>query len=171
MRTYTILVGFIAFLSLFFTDALFLKPKTVVESQTRTCISFVESNGVSRNLSDVQAPMVNDTAASIECYDDSISTEIKQNTLPMRVWIFMLVSYVSLLIFNLSYDFGTRNRVQWAFELLLTYVYVFEWVYFDPSGINIWFPLYVIKLGIIVYCAYLYFYKKRAEFNVAHENV
>lgn len=101
-------------------------------------------------------PRINEEAAMINI-EERVST---LSTFPQEVWIFLLLAFVSLLIFNLAYDFEKAQKIQWSWELGGLLLTLLIWFVFDKSRTNLWFPLYVIKLGLIIYLAYLYFLEK-----------
>lgn len=76
--------------------------------------------------------------------------------LPAEIWIFLLAAYLFLLIFNLSYDFGKLKKIRWFWEGLFTLLAIYAWYAYDGCRTFIWFPLYVMKLGIIIYLFYIY---------------
>ena len=83
-------------------------------------------------------------------------------TLPGELWILLLAAYLFLMFFNLFYDFEKSNSLHWFWEGLYTLLALWGWYVWDQCHQNLWFPLYVLKLGTIVYLVYLYlFYKKR----------
>ncbi len=83
--------------------------------------------------------------------------------LPVEIWIFLLSMFMALLIFNLSYNFSRARKIQWGWEVILLLLTLGAWLIFDECRANIWFPLYVIKLGLIIYLAYLYFLEKKPK--------
>lgn len=114
-------------------------------------------------------PRIDEEAASIvresaeeSCAQEKISPTCA--TLPASVWIFLLAAYIFLLIFNLSADCGSAQKIRWIWETLLTLLAIAVWLIYDSSGIFIWYPLHVLKFGLIIYLFYLYLLlEKRKE--------
>ena len=117
-------------------------------------------------ISEIKGPRIDDQAAMVIVDTEAAGTAVAQRrcfSLPADIWIFLLIAYVALLIFNLTYDFGRTTRVQWGFELTLTLLTLVAWYAWDRCSAQIWFPLYVIKLGILMYALYLYFFDKKSR--------
>lgn len=108
-------------------------------------------------------PRIDDEAASItrEVGDMSSMGEQSLRTLPPEAWIFILLGFIVLLVFNLAYEFESATELRWSWELVYFLMTLFVWFVFDQSRENLWFPLYTIKLGLIIYLAYLYFYNEK----------
>jgi hypothetical protein len=162
-KKYAIGIALLVFVSLFFTDALFLRPQLPVQNSVKTCSSSVVAGEIGNipKLSEISGPQIDSQAASISCRQSAVQTATSCQTLPQGLWIFLLVSYLALLVFNLSYGFQGAAGVRWGWEVLLTGTFIFGWVYFDRCGYDLWFPLYVVKLGVIVYLGYLYLFEKK----------
>jgi hypothetical protein len=110
-------------------------------------------------ISDIKGPRIDEEAASIEkiaVKDNAICT-----VLPAKVWMFLLLAYATLLIFNLSYNFRQAAEIQWLWELALTFLALVAWYKFDDCKDNIWYPIFIIKYGILIYAIYLYFFSKK----------
>ncbi|KKP94393.1 MAG: hypothetical protein US25_C0031G0007 [Candidatus Moranbacteria bacterium GW2011_GWE1_36_7] len=148
----------LVFVSLFFIDGTFLFAEKSSAIKTRECYSNLELTTQNNTLriSEINESMIDQQAASVVCSE--VSDDIQN--LPIKIWIFLFIVYVALLIFNLSYDFANTKKPRWFFEMLLSVSFVVLWFYYDNSGINIWFPLNIIKVGIVIYLAYLYYLTK-----------
>lgn len=159
IRKYALGVILLVFAVLFFSDNVFLADQKSTPTKSKECFSNVgaESGGGVLKISEINGPMIDGGAAWISCEEISGDT----GNLPVKVWMFLLVAYVSLLVFNLAYDFGNTKRPRWFFETLLTLSFIFGWFYFDKLGVFVWFPLNIVKLGVFVYIAYLYFLGKK----------
>lgn len=112
-------------------------------------------------ISDDFGPRIDSEAAAIVKKDNKIIPLCQ--TLPGELWILLLAAYLFLLFFNLFYDFENAWKIRWFWEGLYTLLALFGWYAWDSCHINIWFPLYVIKLGVIVYLVYLYLFYKQKE--------
>lgn len=119
-------------------------------------------------------PRIDEEAASIvrESAEENCNCEKAVPscaTLPAGIWIFLLAAYIFLLIFNLSSAFGQAQKVQWFWEALLTLFALGAWYAYDGCRTFIWYPLYVLKFGLIIYLFYLYLLaekkKKKKEIN------
>jgi len=89
--------------------------------------------------------------------------DLSCQNLPVEMWIFILLAFIFLLIFNLAYDFAKAKKIQWGWEIILLLLTLWVWFVFDQCRTMIWFPLYTIKLGLIIYLAYLYFFEKKPK--------
>lgn len=116
-------------------------------------------------LSEVRGPSIDGEAAAVVAEENGASCPIAAKTatcrtLPSEIWIFLLTSYLFLIIFNLSLTFGKRNTVQWVWETILTLLGLGAWFLWDQCRTNLWYPLFVISLGILIYLFYLYFFNE-----------
>jgi|GEM_PF-2536372 len=165
-KKYALGLALLILVSLFFTDALFVRPEKTLRSSEKTCVSMevVGESETPMKLSQIKVPRIDDQAASISCQDSSeVAAAAVCRNLPGNILVFLLFAYLVLLIFNLAYDFERTAVVRWKFEAILTAIFVFGWAYFDNCFSSLWFPLYVIKLGILTYVVYLYFFEKKKE--------
>lgn len=166
VKKYALGFALLVLASLFFTDALFLRPEKSFQSSEKNCVSMevVGEPETPMKLSQIKVPRIDDQAASISCQDSSeVATAAVCRNLPANILIFLLFAYLVLLVFNLAYGFESSTTIRWKFEVFLTAIFVFGWTYFDNCFSSLWFPLYVIKLGILTYVVYLYFFEKKRE--------
>jgi hypothetical protein len=110
-------------------------------------------------ISDINGPRIDEEAA----FTVRISplSPLPCTNLPKGAWIFLLLSYLSLLIFNLVYGLRRATKIQWFWEAVLTFAALFAWYVFDQCRTNVWFPMDVLKMGILVYALYIYFFNKK----------
>ncbi len=94
--------------------------------------------------------------------DSVAATVVLAPALPRILWVFLLVTYVALLVFNWSYTFRTVTSPQWRFELILTLLTLGVWYHLDSGRGEIWFPLTLIKSGLIVAIIYVYLLERRS---------
>lgn len=116
---------------------------------------FWENKGPMPRLTDIREPSIDATAA----WTEVITTPTE--TLPLRLWMFLLIAYVALLVFNLAFPFERTVRIQWRFEALLTALVLLAWYQWDTAEAYPWFPLAILQTGILVYAIYLYFFDRR----------
>lgn len=116
-------------------------------------------------ISNIKGPSIDGQAASVEKISVSNFTgrAVANSTLPAKIWIFLFIAYAVLLIFNLAYNFSRAVKIQWFWEFLLTLLAVAVWFVFDSQKINIWYPVFILKTGIIIYAVYLYFFNKKQK--------
>ena len=114
-------------------------------------------------ISDIKGPRIDDQAATVEkvLVSSSAKKTISHSTLPTKIWIFLFLAYVALLIFNLAYNFNSAVKIQWFWELFYTLLAIAVWFAFDYQKISIWYPIFILKMGIIIYAVYLYFFNKK----------
>ena len=114
-------------------------------------------------ISNIKGPRVDNQAASVEriVINNSKEKTIPKSVLPIKIWVFLVFAYIALLIFNLAYNFNYAVKVQWFWELLLTLLAITVWYAFDFQKTNIWYPVFILKAGILIYAAYLYFFNKK----------
>ena len=84
-------------------------------------------------------------------------------TLPVEIWLLMLLAYLTILIFNLAFDFSCAKKVHWAWEAFYTFLFVAGWFFWDGCRAFVWFPLCIIQLGLIIFGIYLYLFDKKSE--------
>jgi hypothetical protein len=82
-------------------------------------------------------------------------------SLPRVLWLFLLLAYIALLVFNFSYTFRTVTSPQWFWESLYTVLTLGAWYVLDPFMVHLWFPLALVKSGLIVFILYLYLLERR----------
>lgn len=121
---------------------------------------------VSKNIpkiSEIKGPRIDDEAAMI-VVEETLSAEAQAKvcfSLPVEVWIFLLIAFVALLVFNLTLNFEKAISVQWGWELGLAVLTLGVWFLWDECRMYVWFPLSIIKMGVIIYALYLYFFEKK----------
>jgi hypothetical protein len=110
-------------------------------------------------LSDIRGSRIDDEAAMI-AVEESLQAKVCFS-LPVEVWVFLLGMFLVLLVFNLSYNFEYAKHIQWGWELGLFFLTFLVWIIWDKCHAYIWFPLSVMKGGLIIYTLYLYLYDKK----------
>lgn len=123
-------------------------------------------------ISDTKGPQIDTQSAAVsmtvtfkapekpivpEASEKIIDSEI----LPVKIWIFLFLTYVVLLIFNLAYNFKRTKKIQWFWELALTFLALSVWYALGRDQNNAWYPTYIVKIGILIYALYLYFFNKK----------
>lgn len=122
-------------------------------------------------LSEIKGPRIDSGAASIvreEGEGENICAISSMGakgcaTLPVGTWVLLLATYLFLIIFNLGITFGKRNTVQWVWEAVYTVLALGSWFLWDGCRENLWFPLYVMALGVPIYLFYLYFFWEKQK--------
>lgn len=164
-RNLSIPIAIAVFVSLLAADIFFLKPAPADDAAgncgTRTeVLSGKENARTVPKLSEIRGPQIDQEAAAV------VKSEKRPAcfTFPPGIWVFILCAYLFLLVFNLVYGYLKNSEIQWFWEFLYTALAVGTWFYFDQCRANLWFPLYALKLGIIIYLFYLYLLnEKRRE--------
>jgi hypothetical protein len=108
-------------------------------------------------ISEIRGPRIDDEAAMIVA-EKALSV---CRTLPLNLWVFLVVAYVALLVFNFSYTFKDVERPQWFWETLYALAFIAGWFVWDSCHKNIWFPFAIVKFGLIIFALYAYFLKKK----------
>ena len=116
-------------------------------------------------LSEIKGPSIDGEGASVVRLENSATCALSAAcaTLPAGLWVFLLVAYLALLGFNLAYKFKESRNIRWVWETIMTLLLIAGWFYFDQCRSHLWFPLYVMKLGIIIYLFYLYFFGEKQK--------
>lgn len=114
-------------------------------------------------ISEIRGPMIDSEAAMIVVDESSVAAAVAPAcvTLPLPIWMFLLIAYVALLIFNFSYTFRQATRPQWFWETLYAALFIAGWFVWDGCRDNIWFPFAVVKFGLITFAAYAYLLEKK----------
>ncbi len=103
-------------------------------------------------LSEIDGPRIDDTAAMIVVTEEGI---------PGELWMFLVLAYVALLVFNFSYTFEKVTAPQWGWELCYTIAIVWGWALMDPDQRELWFPFMILKSGLILFALYGYLLERR----------
>lgn len=110
-----------------------------------------------QKLSQIDGPRISSVAATTVAQGGAFCRDI----LPVTMWVFLLVAYIALLVFNLSSTFKKAIKVQWLWETILTLAFLVGWVLWDTCRTNLWFPLSLIQIGVVIFALYLYFFEKK----------
>ena len=110
-------------------------------------------------ISDIDGPRIDDGAAAVSRRMPNISLQC--SNLSKGIWIFLMIAYAVLLVFNLAYGFKNTNRLRWRAGFALTTAAILAWYILDQCRFDVWFPLNVLKVGIFIYAFYLYFFNKK----------
>jgi len=121
-------------------------------------------------------PRIDDEAASIVREDKvekpfiaEVSAD-KGNIYPQNFWMLLFGAYLFLLIFNLSFEFGKKKKLQWFWEAVFTFLAIYVWDNLDVSRSNSWFPGVVLESGIIIYAFYFYLHTKMLEKQASQDS-
>ena len=110
-------------------------------------------------------PRIDNEAAAIIRGDEKIKLTEEKNIYSQNFWMLLFGAYIFLMIFNLSFDFRKKQKLQWFFESVLTFLAIFVWDQLDFGRENAWFAGVVLESGIIIYGFYFYFLKKKLALN------
>jgi hypothetical protein len=138
-------------------------PATDAPAQT---IVYEKSSGdqvlsATPKISEIDGPSIGAEAATIERVAENRTAAQACFTLPTTDWLFLLLVYIGLLIFNFAYGFAGAARVQWFWEALYTLLALAAWYVWDGCRSNVWFPLYVVKMWLFIFGFYLYFFERK----------
>jgi hypothetical protein len=124
-------------------------------------------------LSEMKGPKIDDEgisdARTVNRQNYSCQKMGVNSALPVEAWIFLLAAYLFLLIFNLGITFGKRKTIQWVWEAIITVLALLVWFWQDVCRANLWYPLFVISLGVLIYIFYLYFFNEDSSRNLEEE--
>lgn len=115
----------------------------------------------SLKISEIDGPRIDAEAASIVVDEDTQIISSATLVFPGEFWVFLLLAYGALLVFNLSYTFERVVAPQWFWEVLYTFLALLTWMFLDPGAFYTWFPLMVIKLALLIFALYVYLLEKR----------
>lgn len=149
--------------TLFWVQAPFL----ALASETKLQVEVVSSSD-SKDNAKKAIPRIDEEAAYTEKTDRNLRVEKESkavNAFSQNFWVFLFGAYVALLIFNLSVDFGKKQKIQWFLESAITFLAIFAWDQLDAGRTNRWFPAVVLESGIIIYIFYLYFRSKMLKLS------
>jgi Flp pilus assembly protein TadB len=135
--------------------------------QMQAKISDKNISNKTQKLSEMSGPSIGDEAAFDERGGEAANSSCQKNlacfSLPAVMWIFLLAAYLALLIFNLGITFGKRETIQWFWEAVLTIFALGAWFWMDGCRTNVWYPLFILMLGILIYLFYLYFFEQKRK--------
>jgi len=117
-------------------------------------------------ISEITGPQIDFGAALVAVADDnSIPSAALSScrTLPTYLWIYLLLAYVALLVYNFSSTFKKATTPQWFWEKLYTALALLAWYVFDGCRAYPWFPLTILKAGVILFVAYVYLLEKKKK--------
>ncbi len=86
-------------------------------------------------------------------------------SLPQSAWVLLLGAYIFLLVFNLTFEFGKRKKLQWFWESLYTVLALLAWYQYDSCRTNSWFAQSVIIEGVVIYYFYFYYFSQKIKNN------
>lgn len=109
-------------------------------------------------ISEIRGPRIDDEAAMI-VVDEPVASVCQ--TLPLNLWVFLVIAYIALLVFNFSFTFKEAIQPQWFWETLYTLSFIAGWFIWDGCRENIWFPFAIVKFSLIIFALYAYFLKKK----------
>ena len=73
------------------------------------------------------------------------------HSLPKDTWALLICIYILLMVFNLREQYRMYGGLRyWRFEAFITAFFLFEWLIFDTCREQAWFPLTLIKSGLIL---------------------
>lgn len=175
------LIG-VLFLLTFIVDGFFLFSSKVAIGDVRQAELISSANSEQESLSQTESEFIIDGKEVIRIKTPGIGSPLRNSsaslggeaaavtnktiascqTLPVEVWIFLLLVFLGLLIFNLTYDFTRTKKIRWGWESFYLLLTLLAWFKFDGCREVIWFPLYALKLGLLVYIAYLFFFQNKS---------
>lgn len=104
-------------------------------------------------ISEIDGPRIDDEAAMVVQSAGFVA--------PVELYLFLLVAYVALLLFNFSFTFETVLAPQWRLEGLITLAALLAWYWLDPDGRALWFPFAILKSGLLLFAGYVVLLEKR----------
>lgn len=107
-------------------------------------------------LSEIDGAAIDEGAVMAVAEDASLMPYRLCRTLPIGLWVFLLVSYALLLIFNFSYSFQTLGRITWKPEAVYTALFLLGWYLWDSCHATWWFPWLILKMGILLFLIALF---------------
>lgn len=108
-------------------------------------------------ISEIRGPRIDDEAAMIVAEESAAPV---CQTLPLNLWVFLVIAYIALLVFNFSSTFQKVNQPQWFWEVVFTFLFIVGWFVWDQCRENVWFPFAIAKFGLIIFALYIYFLRK-----------
>lgn len=72
-------------------------------------------------------------------------------SLPEKGFALLLLAYIMLMAFNLRESSRKQGYPGGIFEILLTLVFLAIWFAYDDCRASAWFPLVIVKVGLILY--------------------
>lgn len=123
-------------------------------------------------LSEIDGPRIDFEAATITLSEAPATTEAPVTTvttettataatLPGELWVLLILAYAALLVFNFSYTFNRVVAPQWGWEAFYTLAALWGWLVMDPTMLYPWFPLMILKTGLIIFALYAYLLERR----------
>lgn len=112
-------------------------------------------------ISEIRGPRIDDGAAMIVAGE---SAALACQTLPLNLWMFLVIAYIALLVFNFSFTFQEADQPQWFWEVVFTFLFIAGWFVWDGCRSNVWFPFAIARFGLIIFALYIYLLKKKISY-------
>lgn len=97
-------------------------------------------------------PTIDSGAVMVESEGTLTKAVALCQSLPIDIWQLLLVLYILLLVLNFREQDRLHGSVTtWMFEGGLTLFFIIEWALFDTCRVQSWFPLALMKVGLIVF--------------------
>lgn len=173
MKKYGLALGIFFLMVLFVANISLLAPGCSFDGAKGLEKARFDRRDVPR-LSEMKGPSIDGGGASIAREENMrrnpdaimMGEENERVILPVGIWVLLLATYLFLLIFNLGLTFGRRSSVQWFWETAYTVLALMSWFLLDQIRTNLWFPLYVMALGVLIYLFYLYFFWEKRKLDL-----
>jgi RsiW-degrading membrane proteinase PrsW (M82 family) len=138
----------IALLALLFME--FLSAWAEVSS-TQQSVGYGE-DFATLQISDLHGKQsLGEAAVMVEQQSDGLRVMSLCTSLPNEVWLFLIGAYLALLIFNFKEAYKQQKPIGGVFEIFLSGMFLILWASFDNCHSTYWFPLLLLKSGLIVY--------------------
>lgn len=157
VQEYLVVSVLVALIVLEVTSLFFVGPfdMTWSSEQVQSEEGVLQSYEGTLRLSEIDGPRIDDGAV--------MTIVSPESTLPGELWVFLLLAYGALLIFNFSYTFEKVVRPQWGWEVMYTLFVLWGWSVMDTERLYLWFPFMILKLGLIVFALYISLLEKRGN--------
>ncbi|OGI22165.1 MAG: hypothetical protein A2808_04040 [Candidatus Moranbacteria bacterium RIFCSPHIGHO2_01_FULL_55_24] len=122
-----------------------------------------EREGTPLRLSEIEGASIGGPAVTTANEEGLREIGASCQTLPPELWLFLLVAYALLLVFNFSYTIRAEGRVMWKSEAVYGLLFIIGWYVFDSCRETWWFPLLLAQVGLTLFLGAIFVLEEKKK--------